>query len=362
MKFEIKITLVYFLIGILWIVFTDIILNGIIDDQNLLTSFQTYKGWFYVLITAVLLYFLLKKHLNQIRKTENELEHHKNNLQQQINEKTKDLDKAIKKLQQINQTLQTKNDIIFQKNEELQTALQNLKNTQSQLLHAEKMASLAIVTSGIAHEINNPLNYILGALTGLEDYISQNKIKNKHVSLFLHSIKTGIDRINKIVESLNMLSAKNSGLKQDCDINVIVENCLLIVHNKIKSSTEVIKNYELNETIVKGNPGQLHQAFVNILLNSIQAIGKNGIISLETKRENNQVKILFTDNGTGIKPEILPKVTDPFFTTKDPGKGVGLGLSIVFNFISEHGGKLNIESEPNAGTKVVVELPIKSQP
>ena len=169
-KFEYKITLAYLLLGGLWILFSDKILNLFTDDAQFLTEMQTAKGWFYVIATAVFLFVFLKNHLNRLRGIENELENHKKNLQDLVHEKTKDLDEAIKKLSITNNELHEKNELINKQNYDLYKVLLELKETNARLQQSDKMASIGVLTAGIAHDINNPLNYILGGTVGRENY------------------------------------------------------------------------------------------------------------------------------------------------------------------------------------------------
>lgn len=356
--FEYKITLAYLIIGGLWILFSDQILQTLIQEINLLTHFQTFKGWFYVLATAVLFFIFLRKHLSTLRSTELELAQHKNNLEVLVHEKTKDLDMAIDKLRSVNVVLQEKNHVIETQNDELKKTLHELKEAQSQLLHADKMASLGIMTAGIAHEINNPLNYIMGGVTGLENYLSEEELSNEKIILFINSIKVGSDRVSSIVSGLNQMSRSVETYDEKCDIHNIIENCLLIIHSQLKNRIEVVKNYSEKPLVTSGNVGQLHQVFSNILLNAGQAIKNKGVVTISTEVVDNKVLIQISDSGCGIPEENLARVTDPFFTTKEPGEGTGLGLSIVYNLVQAHKGSLKFESEENKGTNVSIYLPI----
>ncbi|WP_167608364.1 sensor histidine kinase [Maribellus sediminis] len=349
-KFEYKITLAYLLIGSLWIIFSDKFLITIIDDIDFLTDVQTYKGWFYVLITALLFFLFLKRHLKDLRTTKKELENHKNNLQNLVLEKTKDLDAAFEQLEK-------KNKEINLKNQELEKTLTELKEAESHLLQAEKMASIGILTAGIAHEINNPLNYILGGLTGLQQYFEEEKIENEKVTLFTGSIETGIERVNAIVSGLNKLSRNKEAFDEECDVHDIIDNCLNIIGNRLKNGISVSRHFAKDLPVVKGNVGQLHQVFLNILVNASQAIPDKGKIEITTKNEKDAIFIEVKDNGCGIEQGDLKKVTDPFFTTKEPGEGTGLGLAITYNIIEEHKGRLEFESEVDKGTTVRIELP-----
>ena len=359
-KFEKRISLAYLLIGGLWIVFSDKFVDSFIEDADFLTEVQTYKGWFYVFVTAILFYLFLKKHLNQLRNTEHELEMHRNNLQQLVEEKTKELDSAVCELSATNEELNQKNNIIIQQNSDLVETLKQLNQTQSQLLQAEKMASLGILTSGISHEINNPLNYILGGLTGLENHFKTDKqFDNEEVHLFIESIKTGVTRASSIVSELNQLSNHKESERKDCSLHAILEKSLLLVQEYLGPKIEIIKDFHSHEIVVFGHRSQLHQIFINILINAGQSIAEEGSIFIRTTFQPNQVITEISDTGCGISPDHMLKITDPFFTTKAPGKGTGLGLSIAYNFINMHGGLLNFQSEPGKGTKVTVTLPAK---
>ena len=360
LKFEYKIALAYLFIGVIWIISSDKLLSYWFDDSRTLSEVQTYKGWFYVFATALLLFFFLKKHLSKKREIENELEKHKVNLEQLIIEKTKTLDAAINDLSIKNLQLASKNEIINSQNEELKETLHNLRTMQSQLFQADKMASIGVMTSGIAHEINNPLNYILGGLTGLEDYFKDVETPDEKVDLYLNSIKTGIDRVNTIVSRLNQLTKNKSNYQKECDIISIIENCLTIINTQIRNRIKVIKEYPEQQPTVSGNTGQLHQIFLNILINAAQAIKDEGTITISILIEQENTVIKISDTGCGISRENISRITDPFFTTKEPGKGTGLGLSIAYSLILAHKGNLRFQSEPNKGTTVRIILPNKT--
>jgi C4-dicarboxylate-specific signal transduction histidine kinase len=360
LKFEYRITLAYLLIGSMWIIFSDKLLKSIIDNIDLLTQIQTYKGWFYVLITALLFFLFLKKHLNRLRLTERELEKHKNNLENLVEEKTKKLDVIIEKHRAANDELSIKNGIINSQNVELKEALCHLEETQSQLFQVEKMASLGVLTAGVAHEINNPLNYILGGLTGLENYLDTEKKQNDKINLFLKSIKTGVDRASAIVSGLEKFSRNKENYEEDCEMNGIIENCLAILNSQLKNRIKVLKNYSGNNLIVSGNSGELHQVIINILANACQSIDNEGTISITTGKVDKEITIKIEDTGCGIPNDHMAKIADPFFTTREPGKGIGLGLSVAYNIIKAHKGEISFHSEINIGTVVYIVLPVKN--
>ncbi len=324
-KFEYRITIAYLIIGGIWILFSDQLLNLIIDDTNLLTRIQTFKGWFYVLITAILFFMILKKHLVKLRIAETELKLHRNNLQQLVEKKTKDL-----------------------------------TETQAQLHQAEKMASLGILTAGVSHELNNPLNYILGGITGLEKYFDNEKTNDENIQLFVNSIKTGVDRASSIVSGMNQLTSNKENYRQDCEIHAIIENCLKIANDQFNNKIRFNTNFADSNFIVTGNYEHLQQAITNILINAGQSIENEGTVSIITQKEEENVLIKVSDTGCGINQSNLSKITDPFYTTHEPGKGTGIGLSITYFIITAHGGKVNFQSELNKGTLVTIKLPIKS--
>ncbi|MCK3683436.1 ATP-binding protein [Maribellus sp. YY47] len=351
-RFEYILTAAYLLVGGLWIIFSDYLLNVVISNPETITRMQTYKGWFYVAVTGLFFFILLRKHLHKLRETETELQQHRDNLHEMVVEKTRKLDKIVEELS-------LKNSTIKQQNEDLKHVLENLNSMQSQLIQAEKMASIGVLTAGIAHEINNPLNYILGGLTGLENYFKEENIQLENTDFFLKSIRTGIERVNAIVSGLNKMSRNNTTLEENCDLNEIIGNCLMILSNELKYRIHVEEQYAEPPIIIQGNVGKLHQVFINILMNASQAIPKEGQIRIRTFNTGTAAVTEITDTGSGIDEVDLSKITEPFFTTKDPGKGTGLGLSITYNIIKEHKGEMHFSSLPGKGTTVTVELPIK---
>ncbi len=356
-NFEYRITIAYLLIGGIWILFSDKILYMLVEQDYWLQKLQTYKGWFYVSVTGILFLFFIKKHLNTLRETEVELKNHENNLQHLVDEKTKVLDDLNKELNLANNELHTKNELINEQNNELRETVETLKEAQSQLIQAEKMASLGTLTAGVAHEINNPLNFIMGAHTGLENYFKKYGSRDdQETSFLLGSLNEGILRTSNIITGLNQFSRDNSKYDEKCNVNSILENCLVILQNQIKHKVEIEKRFSA-VPVVSGNVGKLHQVCLNILTNAIQSIESHGEIKIETKSDEHNVFVSISDNGCGISKEHLSQITTPFFTTKPPGKGTGLGLSIAYTIIKEHNGTLKIDSTIDKGTKVVISLP-----
>lgn len=287
----------------------------------------------------------------------------------------------------------------------LQQALQDLKQTQTQLIQSEKMSSLGQLVAGIAHEINNPINFIHGNighasqctqdLLGLVQLYQQyypepaeeiqdeianidlNFLSTDLIKLF-QSMQIGTERICGIVKSLRTFSRFDEAAVKAVDLHAGIDSSLMILHHRLKARPEypaidVIKNYgPLPE--VECHAGQINQVFMNILSNAIDALesarevreAKNGpglvpCIHIHTEVLPDQwVGIYIADNGIGIPPEVEAKLFDPFFTTKPVGKGTGLGLAISYQIITDkHGGTITCHSTPGQGTEFAIKIPIQ---
>jgi C4-dicarboxylate-specific signal transduction histidine kinase len=248
---------------------------------------------------------------------------------------------------------------IAEQKEEIETALDKLKDAQTQLVQSEKMASLGILSAGIAHEINNPLNFIKGGALGIEKLIKKSDLKqNEKVDKLIEAVNVGITRATEIVSSLNQYSRSDNSEHVECDINNIIGNCLIMLQNKLKNKIEIIKDLTDQSYFFKGNEGKLHQVFLNIILNAEQAIESSGTIHIKTEIAQQQFIASVCDSGCGISPDDMQRIFDPFFTTKPPGQGTGLGLSITYRIIQEHKGSIEYQSQPGAGTTVFVKLPL----
>jgi PAS domain S-box-containing protein len=285
--------------------------------------------------------------------TAKQLEKYKNHLEMLVKHRTEELEASNKELTVANEELMNQRC-------ELETTLDKLQSTQKQLIQSEKMASLGVLTAGVAHEINNPLNFIQGGAWAIERYMKKNLGEHlPKVITMLNAIKEGVRRAASIVSSLHHFSRNNELSEAECDINAIIDHCLVMLNNELIHRIEVVKDFTPKPYLFIGNEGMLHQVFLNIILNSIQAISGKGIISIKTVIINENLFIDIIDNGCGISPKNITKVQDPFFTTKEPGKGTGLGLSISLGIISEHKGSLSIDSVEGKGTTVTVRLPVK---
>lgn len=252
----------------------------------------------------------------------------------------------------------------------LEKTLAQLKDTQTQLVQHEKMASLGMLVAGVAHEINNPLGAIKCNIELYKTIISKLKLSEcitedpgtmKLISTFDNTNMTNAiacERILEIVKSLRNFARLDESECKEADIHVGIDSTLTILNNKIKNKIKIIKEYGPIPPIVC-YPNQLNQVFMNILVNAIDAIPDNGAIYITTYADGNFIYVTIKDTGTGIRPENLKKIFDPGFTTKGVGIGTGLGLSIVYKIIETHKGHISVNSEVDRGTEFIIQLPIK---
>ncbi len=285
---------------------------------------------------------------------------------------------------------------LSESNHELNTTLEELKQAQTQLVESEKMASLGQLTAGIAHEINNPINFVtsninplkrdiemlLNAITVIENVgISDDSATDKQIKIneykeeldfdylkieinhLLKGIDEGASRTAEIVKGLRVFSRLDEdGLKRT-DINEGLESTLIIANNLLTNKIKVIKEYgDLPQ--IECYAGKLNQVFLNILSNGIYAVQKKfgeaagGKITIITSHDEENIFITIKDNGTGMDAHTQKKVFEPFFTTKEVGEGTGLGMSIVYNTIKKHDGQITVKSILGEGTEFILQIPI----
>lgn len=252
----------------------------------------------------------------------------------------------------------------------LDNAYSKLRETQTQLVQNEKMASLGMLVAGVAHEINNPLGAINCNVDLYKNIISRLKKTRsviedtsalELVSKLENANTTNIiacDRILEIVKSLRNFARLDESEYKEADIHAGIDCTLILLGNKIKNKVNVVKEYG-NVPPVTCYPNQLNQVFMNLFANAIDAIPDSGTIWITTYSDERYVHVKIKDNGSGIEADNIQKIFDPGFTTKGVGIGTGLGLSIVYNIIEKHNGKISVKSEIDKGTEFHIQVPIK---
>ncbi len=265
---------------------------------------------------------------------------------------------------------------------------------RQQLVQSEKMSAVGLLAAGVAHEINNPVGFVMSNLTTLTDYVAVFKkvlalydqlvaavlsgdvstqqrtttllkeiIEQEDLAYVLNDVDhllaesiEGTDRVKGIVQSLKSFARADETQPREADLNQGIEETLKVVWNELKYKCQIHKNLG-NIPPVRCNLGQLNQVFMNLLMNAAHAIPEHGDISIETSADDQWVEVRISDNGVGIPPENLGKIFDPFFTTKEVGKGTGLGLSISHGIVRDHHGIIDVTSEVGKGTTFTVRLP-----
>ena len=279
----------------------------------------------------------------------------------------------------------------------------DLQHNYSRLLQNDKMIALGQLVAGIAHEINNPMNFIYGNLNYAVEYVQDilyilenykqelsyadaiSEAKEKGIEIefiledlpkLLSSMKVGATRVNEIVLSLRNFSRLDQAEIKFVDIHEGIENTLIILKHSLKArpervEIELIKEYD-KLPLIKCYAGQLNQVFMNILANAIDALSESDNLILKTRKNlqirirteltnDNYVIVRIADNGSGISEEVQKRLFDPFFTTKAVGKGTGLGLSISYQIVVEkHGGELYCISTPGEGSEFIIKIPVVS--
>ena len=301
--------------------------------------------------------------------------------------KIKDQEEEIIKLSE--ELVSTTVDMQKQKRE-LELTVENLKLTQSQLIQSEKMASVGVLTAGIAHELNNPINFMSGNVHPLQQDLEevfallekydQTITKNdlgghftevdelkeemdfsyliQEIYSLLKGIEEGANRSNEIIKGLRSFSRLDDEACQIYDIHEGIDSSLVLLQNKIIDKKILVRKDYGDFEGVECFPSKLNQVIMNILTNSLQAMETgNGELFIQTVSSAIGVKIIIKDNGKGMPPDVKEHIFDPFFTTKEVGKGMGLGLSISYGIIEKHNGNIDVISEPGKGTEFIISLP-----
>ncbi|NOY85489.1 MAG: PAS domain-containing protein [Nitrospirae bacterium] len=299
----------------------------------------------------------------------------------------------ISRLEKANTSLEV---TVQERTQALQKSCETLKMKDAQILQQEKMASIGVLTAGIAHEINNPVGYISSNMELLQeslgdiisytqlleyglaaqtkendakrrvlemDQIKQVQARMKVEKLFSDSEKIikesgqGLKRIKRIIHDLRMFSHSDENKMISTDLNHEIQNTLNIVEHELKHKAEIVTQFEFVPPL-NCYPQQLNQVFMNLLINASHAVSEGDVIHIRTHYRDGQIYVVFKDTGTGIPAENLKKIFDPFFTTKSVGKGTGLGLYISYGIVEKHKGTLSVESKLGEGTTFTIKLPV----
>jgi two-component system, NtrC family, sensor kinase len=291
---------------------------------------------------------------------------------------------AEQKAQLENQVHERTSELLQQK-EELEKALVELKATQTQLIQQEKLASLGELTAGIAHEIQNPLNFVNNfseVNTELVDELHQaidkgnlhevrtiaNDIKENEEKIVFHG-----KRADVIVKSMLHHSRTSTGKKEPTDINVLADEYLRLAYHGLRAkdkSFNAIMKTDFDETIGEVNiiPQDIGRVILNLITNAFYAVAEkkkqmdesyHPTVFVSTKRQKDKIKIKVKDNGMGIPEKVAEKIFQPFFTTKPTGQGTGLGLSLSYDIVKAHGGEIEMKTKENEGAEFIIQLPVQ---
>lgn len=306
------------------------------------------------------------------------------------------LNRLLKKQQatihQRNVELEISNATIMEKNAKLHKAHDELKRTQANLIQAEKMSALGMLTAGIAHEVNNPISFVSNGLQILEENISEafdnlstfeqmihlddideiksnyniHKAENSSVSVLkkdtadlLDDVKFGAGRITEIVDGLRIFSRKDEKKFKKAHLHEIIDSALLISKSKYKGRVQIIKEYGTDIPTIDCFPGQLNQIFINLIGNASDAIEGEGWIKIMLQNISGKfVRAIVQDSGSGMSEDVKKKIFEPLYTTKESGKGTGLGLSITTDIIKTHRGHIEVRSKVGKGTAFILTLQV----
>jgi signal transduction histidine kinase len=275
---------------------------------------------------------------------------------------------------------------------ELSAAAEELKRTHAQLIHQEKMSSLGRLVAGIAHELNNPINFVYGNVDFLGSYLDgllslvslyesgathlpdelREQIRRRKEEIefdfllqdsrkLIRSIRSGAERTASIVRDLKVFSRTSTGRMREADLVGGIETTLNLLAPLLKNRIKVVRDFPEPHPRIVCQAGHINQVMMNILTNAAQAIDDEGTITVGVRPAHGgqSVEIRIRDTGRGIAPEIRAEIFDPFFTTKDVGEGTGLGLAISESIVRAHGGTIEFESQVGRGSTFVVTLPVR---
>ena len=242
-----------------------------------------------------------------------------------------------------------------QVNQDLQSASDEADHIRKKLLISEKLAAMGRVTSGIAHEIGNPL----ASISSMCQILERPNLSDMKKQEYIGKIKQDTNRIDKIIKEFLQFSGDQSLQRQLVDVNEVVRASIrTIPENRRNANVTLYEDYDTNLPMISGDAGKLEMVFVNIFLNAFQALETEGSIFVRTMKKKNNIQISIKDTGGGINEKDMDRIFDPFYTTKPVGKGSGLGLYICQQIIEAHRGNIKVMTESESGTEFILRIPI----
>ena len=339
----------------------------------------------------------LQSILTIIQQDENLTPEQKDNIAKSLNNADKELEitafkldrtEKVKRttailLEETIEELEQKRKAIEETNVALQHSLEELKAAQAQLIQSEKMASLGELTAGIAHEIQNPLNFVNNfsdVSTELVDEMNEEMEKGnlEDAKQIAQDLKQNLEKISHhgkragdIVKGMLQHSRSSSGQKELTDINALADEYLRLAYHGLRAKDKTFNaamktDYDESIGLIKIITQDIGRVVLNLITNAFYAVSERKkqqteiyepVVSVKTKKLNDRIEIMVKDNGTGIPQKALDKIFQPFFTTKPTGQGTGLGLSLSYDIVKAHGGELKVETKENEGTTFIIQLP-----
>jgi two-component system NtrC family sensor kinase len=239
-----------------------------------------------------------------------------------------------------------------------------LKSAHDHMLHVEKMASMGKMAAVVAHEVNNPLSGILTYAKLLRKWVGSGQAeheKREEALQCLELIAAESRRCGDLIKNLLTLSRTAPMNVQSTDLHAVIDRCLLLVRHQLEfNGIELQQKRALDLPLVACDPAQIEQVLLALIMNAIDAMPRGGTLWIETRFTHHEIEIKVRDNGAGIAPEVLPQIFEPFMTTKENGRGVGLGLAISHGIVERHNGRIEVQSDPGRGATFTVTLPAQA--
>ncbi len=269
---------------------------------------------------------------------------------------SRDVTEKVKMQKKMEEYMRVLEDHVQERTKELQEAYKKLKSAQGQIIQSEKMASLGRLVAGVAHEINNPLD---GIQNSIHNIIQNPEDRTKNM-VYLNLILENIERIESIVKQLLGYARARNYQMEAVSLKEIIEKSLLLLEYRLsRAGIEVFTEFPENSVQVRGDDNHLQQVVMNILLNAIDAMPEGGELRIRVGENSRRWAFMaIEDTGTGIAKDDLPRIFDPFYSTKEVGKGTGLGLAVSLGIVEEHGGTIEVKSKIGVGTTVVIRIPL----